>query len=65
VAATGSRHRRRVRKRVLGATFALIGIRVWGATAAAHRKPDALAFAGITLGGAAVVTGIILVATTL
>jgi hypothetical protein len=31
---------------VLGATFALVGILVWGATAAAHRKPDALAFRG-------------------
>jgi hypothetical protein len=65
VAATGSRHRKRVRKRIIGAVLALFGILLWGVTAAAHLKSLALIYAGITAGGAAVVTGIILFATTL
>jgi hypothetical protein len=45
--------------------FVAFGILLWGAAATVHLKPDALRYAGITAGGAAVVTGIILFATTL
>jgi hypothetical protein len=45
--------------------FILFGILLWGVAATAHLKPDALTHAGITVGGAAVVAGIILFATTL
>jgi len=38
---------------------------LWGVAATAHLKPDALNFVGITVGGAAVVAGIVLFATTL
>ena len=60
-----SRHRKRARKRILGAVFVLFGILLWGLAATVHLKPDALPYAGITVGGAAVVVGIILFATTL
>jgi hypothetical protein len=60
-----SRHRKRARKRILGAVFVVFGIVLWGAAATVHLKPDALRYGGITVGGAAVVTGIILFATTL
>jgi hypothetical protein len=38
---------------------------LWGIAATAPLKPEALTYAGISLGGAAVVAGIILFATTL
>jgi len=60
-----SRHRTRARKRILGAVFVLFGILLWGVAATAHFKPDALTYAGITVGGAVAVAGIILFATTL
>ena len=60
-----SRHRTRARKRILGAVFVLFGMSLWGIAATAHLKPDALTFGGITVGGAAVVAGIILFAATL
>jgi hypothetical protein len=60
-----SRHRKRARKRILGVVSVVLGILLWGAAATVHLKPDALRYAGITAGGAAVVTGIILFATTL
>ena len=60
-----SRHRKRARKRILGAIFIIFGIVLWGVAATVHLKPDALPYAGITIGGAAVVAGIILFATTL
>jgi hypothetical protein len=60
-----SRHRKRARKRIVGAVFVLFGTLLWGVAATTHLKPDALTAAGITAGGAAVVTGIILFATTL
>ena len=60
-----SRHRRRARKRILGAVFVVFGISLWGIAATVHLKPDVLPYAGITVGGAAVVAGIILFATTL
>jgi hypothetical protein len=60
-----SRHRKRARKRILGAVFVLFGILLWGVAATIHLKPDVLPYAGITVGGAAVVAGIILFATTL
>jgi hypothetical protein len=60
-----SQHRKRARKRILGAVFVLFGIVLWGAAATVHLKPDASTYAGITVGGAAVVVGIILFATTL
>jgi hypothetical protein len=45
--------------------FVLFGMSLWGIAATAHLKPDALTFGGITVGGAAVVAGIILFAATL
>ena len=60
-----ARHRRRARKRILGAVFVLFGILLWGVAATAHLKPEALTYSGITIGGAAIVTGIIMFATTL
>jgi hypothetical protein len=60
-----SRHRKRARKRILGAVFVLFGILLWGIAATVHLTPDVLPYAGITFGGAAVVAGIILFATTL
>jgi hypothetical protein len=60
-----SRHRTRARKRIFGAAFILFGILLWGVAATAHLKPDALSYSGITVGGAVVVVGIILFATTL
>ena len=59
------RHRKRARKRILAAVFVLVGILLWGVAAAVNVKPESLDYAGITLGGAAVVAGIILFATTL
>jgi hypothetical protein len=45
--------------------FVSFGILLWGIAAMAHLKPDALTYTGITVGGAAVVGGIILFASTL
>jgi len=59
------RHRRRARKRILGAALVLFGILIWGVAATVHLKPEPLPYAGIAVGGAAVVAGIILFATTL
>jgi len=60
-----SRHRKRARKRILGAVFVLVGILLWGLAATMHLNPELLDDSGIALGGAAVVAGIILFATTL
>ena len=60
-----SRHRKRARKRILGAALVLFGILIWGVAATVHLKPEPLPYAGIAVGGAAVVAGIILFATTL
>ena len=60
-----SQHRKRARKRILGAVFVSFGILLWGIAATAHLKPDALTYTGVTVGGAAVVAVIILFATTL
>ena len=60
-----SRHRKRARKRILGAVFVLVGILLWGLAATMHLNPESLDDSGIALGGAAVVAGIILFATTL
>ena len=59
-----SRHRKRARQRIFGAAFVLLGILLWGVAATAQLKPEALTYAGITIGGA-VVGGIILFAITL
>jgi hypothetical protein len=45
--------------------FVLFGVLLWGVAATAHFKPDALTYAGITVGGAVAVAGIILFAKTL
>ena len=60
-----SRHRKRARKRILAAIFLVVGILLWAVAAPVDLKPESLDSAGITLGGAAVVAGIILFATTL
>ena len=64
-----SRQRRRARRRVLGAVLVFSGILLWGGTAlmratAGHFAPEAMIYIGITVGGAAVVGGILLVSTT-
>ena len=60
-----SRHRRRARKRILGAALVLFGILLWGVAVTVHLKSEPLPYAGIAVGGAAVVAGIIMFATTL
>lgn len=61
--------RRRVRRRAIAAILILLGVVLWGGTAivAATVKgfpPEALVYLGITVGGAAVIGGILLVSTT-
>jgi len=60
-----SRHRKRARKRILAAVFVLFGLLLWGIAGIAQLKDESLSYSGITLGGAAVVAGIVLFATTL
>ena len=64
------RQRKRVRQRKIGAALAVVGVLVWVSFvvlqfATEDLLSDNLLYLGITLGGAAVVGGIILVATTL
>ena len=64
------RQRKRVRKRKIGAALAVVGVLVWVSFvvlqfATKDLLSDNLLYLGITVGGAAVVAGIILVATTL
>ena len=66
----GLRQRKRTRKRMIGATLALVGVLLWVSVvilqfATEDVISDNLLYLGITVGGAAVVAGIILVATTL
>ena len=67
---TSKRQRNRARRRALGAILVLLGILLWGGTAlmratAGHFAPEAIIYLGITVGGAAVIGGIILFSTTL
>ena len=62
--------KRRVRRRVLGAILALLGILLWGGAASMRAvftgfPPEAIIYLGITVGGAAVIGGILLVSTSL
>ena len=64
------RQRKRVRQRKIGAALAIVGVLVWVSFvvlkfATEDLLSDNLLYLGITVGGAAVVAGIILVATTL
>jgi hypothetical protein len=64
------RQRKRVRQRKIGAALALVGVLVWVSFvvlqfATEDLLSDNLLYLGITVGGAAVVAGIILIATTL
>ena len=64
------RQRKRVRQRKIGAALAIVGVLVWVSFvvlqfAKKDLLADSLLYLGITVGGAAVVAGIILVATTL
>jgi hypothetical protein len=64
------RQRRQVRQRKIGAALAIVGVVVWVSFlilqfATEDLLSDNLLYLGITVGGAAVVGGIILVATTL
>ena len=64
------RQRKRVRQRKIGAALAIVGVLVWVSFvvlqfATKDLLSDNLLYLGITMGGAAVVAGIILVATTL
>ena len=62
--------KRRVRRRVLGAILALLGILLWGGAAIMRAvftgfPPETIIYLGITIGGAAVIGGILLVSTSL
>jgi hypothetical protein len=64
------RQRKRVRQRKIGAALAIVGVLVWVSVlvlqfATEDLLSDKLLYLGITVGGAAVVAGIILIATTL
>jgi hypothetical protein len=64
------RRRKQVRQRKIGAALATVGVLVWVSFVALHLATkdllsDNLLYLGITVGGAAVVAGIILIATTL
>ena len=64
------RQRKRVRQRKIGAALAIVGVLVWVSVlvlqfATEDLLSDKLLYLGITVGGAAVVGGIILVATAL
>ena len=64
------RQRKRVRQRKIGAALAIVGVLVWVSFvvlqfATKDLLSDNLLYLGITVGGAAVVAGIILIATTL
>lgn len=64
------RQRKRVRQRKIGAALALLGVLLWVSFvvlqfATEDLLSDSLLYVGITVGGAAVVAGIILIATTL
>ena len=65
----GLRQRRRTRRRVAGAVLAALGVLLWVSTIVLEftieDMLDELLYLGITVGGAAVVGGIILFATTL
>jgi hypothetical protein len=63
------RQRKRVRRRALGAILVLVGILLWGGAAIMRATledfpPEAFIYLGITVGGAAVIGGILLVSTT-
>ena len=63
-----SRQRKRVRRRVLGAILVLLGVLLWGGAmmmrlTVGHFLPEAMIYLGITVGGAAVIGGILLVST--
>ena len=65
-----SRQRKRVRRRVLGAILVVLGVLLWGGTAImrialAGFPSESMVYLGITVGGAAVIGGILLVSTTL
>ena len=64
------RQRKRVRQRKIGAALAMVGMFLWVSFVVLHFATedllsDNLLYLGITVGGAAVVAGIILIATTL
>jgi Kef-type K+ transport system membrane component KefB len=65
-----SRRRKRVLRRALGVILVLVGILVWAGAAImratlAGFPPESMIYLGITLGGAAVIGGILLVSSTL
>lgn len=65
----GSRQRKRTRKRMIGAALAAVGVVLWAGFVILQFTtddllPDNVLYLGITIGGMAVVAGIILVATT-
>jgi hypothetical protein len=64
------RQRKRVRQRRIGAALAIVGVLLWVSFVVLHFATkdllsDNVLYLGITVGGAAVVAGIILIATTL
>jgi hypothetical protein len=64
------RQRKRVRQRKIGAALAIVGVLLWVSSLVLHFAikdllSDSLLYLGITVGGATVVAGIILIATAL
>ena len=67
---TSRQRKKRVRRRVLGAILVVLGVLLWGGTAImrialAGFPSESMVYLGITVGGAAVVGGILLVSTSL
>jgi hypothetical protein len=64
-----SRQRRRARRRVLGAALVVLGVLLWGGAAIMRATlggftPEPMIYLAITVGGAAVIGGILLVSAT-
>ena len=65
---TSKRQRNRARRRALGAILVVLGVLLWGGAAimrvtVGHFLPEAMIYLGITVGGGAVIGGILLVST--
>ena len=65
---TSKRQRNRARRRALGAILVVLGVLLWGGAAimrvtVGHFLPEAMIYLGITVGGSAVIGGILLVST--